>query len=356
MRIQYFMGSVSERQTGGEIYHDEFIRFLSKRHEVHHEADIGEAREGDMISANRFCWTRIKQCQADVIIADVYYSACLVLSNCLVKTWRPSVITIIQAVQEDYTAFTIKNQFSHWICNSLQLRSSDLVIVNSGYTRSRMLSRYRISEEKVKVIYPLAQELERNKFPSSDRDSKTRNILSVANIQPKKGQKVLIEAMRLLKRPGLKLTFVGKIKDRTYYEELLEVIALYGLQDCVSLTGFLTRDALISSYQDADIFVLPSLGEEYGMVIQEAMSFGLPVVASDVGGIPEQITSGVNGILVPPGDAVALSEILSKMLADDKLCNSVGIEARKRAAAFPTWDERWEQFHRVLNKITNYRE
>ena len=86
------------------------------------------------------------------------------------------------------------------------------------------------------------------------------------------------------------------------------------------------------------------------MVIVEAMSWGLPIVATRVGGIPEIITDGVNGLLVPPGDARALAEAVRLLCQDADLRERLGAEARRRWEQMPRWEEIEHQFCEIVRQ------
>ena len=92
-----------------------------------------------------------------------------------------------------------------------------------------------------------------------------------------------------------------------------------GVGDRLHFVGFVTHDRLPAAMAHADVLVLPSLYEELGTVLLEAMQAGLPIVASETGGIPDVIEDGVNGLLVPPGDPEALARVIDRILSDGDL-------------------------------------
>ena len=106
-------------------------------------------------------------------------------------------------------------------------------------------------------------------------------------------------------------------------------------------SGALPEEDLARSYQAADLLVLPSRGETYGMVVAEALARGLPVVAAEVGGVPEALGHGADGIrpglLVPPGDPAALREALRTWLEDAGLRRRLRVAARERRASLADW-------------------
>ena len=98
---------------------------------------------------------------------------------------------------------------------------------------------------------------------------------------------------------------------------------------------------LARSYAAADVLILPSRAETYGMVVAEALARGLPVVAAEVGGVPEALGHGADGtrpgLLVPPGDAVALRDAIRSWLEDAGLRRRLRVAARERRASLADW-------------------
>ncbi|MFC1576945.1 glycosyltransferase family 4 protein, partial [Candidatus Omnitrophota bacterium] len=169
-----------------------------------------------------------------------------------------------------------------------------------------------------------------------------------------KGQRILIEALSRLGGVDFETTIVGGGYTRKHEVDLKEFVQRSGMGGKVRFSGWLEGEELTRAYSKSDIFVLPTLSEAYGIVVHEAMSFGLPVIASRVGGIPEQITDGVEGFLVPPGDVKALSEALRRLITDRALREAMGKRATERATELPTWEDVCGKFYRAL-KATDKR-
>ncbi|HET8786890.1 MAG TPA: glycosyltransferase [Candidatus Limnocylindrales bacterium] len=158
-------------------------------------------------------------------------------------------------------------------------------------------------------------------------------IVAVGTLHEVKGQVHLIEACRLLTGRGVAVTcrFIGDGPDR---EALQARIDEYGLRERVVLAGRMTTDAVAAELAAADVLVAPSVPTKGGkregipVVLMEAMSTGLPVVASRLSGIPELVTDGVSGLLVPPGDDVALADALAALAADPALRRRLGMAGR----------------------------
>lgn len=159
------------------------------------------------------------------------------------------------------------------------------------------------------------------------------NLLAVGRLRPKKGHRCLVAACALLRDRGLdfRCDIVGYGEQQA---ELETQIRDLGLQQQVRLRGKLDREAVLRAYAQTDVFVQPSVvtadGDRDGIpnVLLEAMSMGLPVVASRVSGIPELVIDGHNGRLVEPGDPDALAAVIEAVLGDVDAARALGQQAR----------------------------
>jgi glycosyltransferase involved in cell wall biosynthesis len=190
------------------------------------------------------------------------------------------------------------------------------------------------------------------RFPAKPAGPERRHVrlISVCRMVPRKGLEFLIEAMQELRNDGIRLELIGS------GHELSRVAALVtnlGLDDYVSLPGYIPSEQLYTHYHRADIFVLPSLSESFGQVLLEAMSCGLPVVASTAGGIPETIRHGRNGLLVPPRDSAALVEAVRWLANNPKQRARIGrfnAEHARQIYGWPAVAARYEAlYYRAVN-------
>jgi glycosyltransferase involved in cell wall biosynthesis len=118
----------------------------------------------------------------------------------------------------------------------------------------------------------------------------------------------------------------------------------------ISVRGPVSDAALAAAYAAADVFVLPSRYEGYGVVYAEALAYGLPVVACDVGPVPELLGDEA-ALLVPPKDVEALSGVLDLLLGDAGLRSRMSAAARRRARELPRWEETSAGFLGVLREV-----
>jgi starch synthase len=200
------------------------------------------------------------------------------------------------------------------------LRHATLALCNSSYTASVVAHAYGLGPDRLQVIYKAvdteayARPLVLPADPLPDRARGARLVYVGADAR-RKGLDVLLAAVARL-APGvsdLVLTVLGPEREDPWINALLRE---HGLEATVRLAGRLSRDQVAAHLWHSDIFVLPSRREALGVAVLEAMAAGLPVVASAVGGIPEMVQSGRDGVLVPPEDPAALAQALGQLLAD----------------------------------------
>jgi len=159
-------------------------------------------------------------------------------------------------------------------------------------------------------------------------------MLTVARLVEKKGIEYLIKAIPMVikEMPDSELIIVGSGPLNDYIHKLVHDL---GVGDYVQFRGDASDSELMRCYEDADMFILPCIIVENGdrdgipVVMMEAMAMGLPVVSTDVSGIPELVESGVSGMLVPPKDEKAIADAIIKICKDGELRVGMGKEGRK---------------------------
>jgi glycosyltransferase involved in cell wall biosynthesis len=169
-------------------------------------------------------------------------------------------------------------------------------------------------------------------------------VLTVARINPRKGQLQVIEALKALpatQRTTLEYWLVGSHSKENYDSVLAAAAASADFK--VKFLGDVPDDKLDEVYQQADIFAMTSMPhkhsvEGFGLVYLEAGAHGLPVVAHDIGGVSDAVTHGDTGLLVEPGDAAGLTAAFSRLIADPALRHQLGSAGRRRAVEH-TWDD-----------------
>ncbi len=240
------------------------------------------------------------------------------------------------------------------VSNSVTLHAFDLYTQHPAVVRGQLEAATRlitISDFNRDFIASLCPDIARDDIalvrlsldmdefhPGDRRDAgEICQILSVGRLVAKKGYNYLIEACALLSRRGLDFhcSIVGEGPSA---ENLETLVREHGLESKVTFTGALAAADVRRLYQQSDIFALPCVvvnnGDRDGMptVLIEAMATGIPVVSTPVTGIPELVTDGENGFLVPERDVPALVEALEALMQNRDLRISMGHKARERVA------------------------
>jgi glycosyltransferase involved in cell wall biosynthesis len=157
-----------------------------------------------------------------------------------------------------------------------------------------------------------------------------RLLLAIGNLYPVKGHRHLVEALALLRRRGIAVhAAIAGRGERA--GDLTARAAALGVGDRLHLLGL--RSDIANLLAGADVFVLPSLAEGLPLALLEAMSAGLPIVASDVGDVRIALEGGGAGLVVPPGDAPAFAEAIAQLLTDRGTAQRLGTRAARRAVA-----------------------
>ncbi|HXG31734.1 MAG TPA: glycosyltransferase family 4 protein [Bryobacteraceae bacterium] len=156
-----------------------------------------------------------------------------------------------------------------------------------------------------------------------------RTVLVVANVGPGKGQELVLRAIPLVQQSvsNVHFLFAGDVLDPGYYARLLELARELDCADRVRFVGF--HYPILHLYEQADVFVLPSVREPFSRAVLEAQAVGVPVVAAASGGTPELIEDGVNGLLFTERTPQALAEAVARVLTDPSLAARLAREARR---------------------------
>jgi glycosyltransferase involved in cell wall biosynthesis len=166
-----------------------------------------------------------------------------------------------------------------------------------------------------------------------------------------KGVQTLLDAMPaiLKERPETMLLIIG---DGPYQSGLEKLTAELGLGNKVFFIGRIEHDQLPMWMNSLDVLVQPSIGDEsFGIIIAEAMSCGKPVVATLSGGVPEIVSDGKTGFIVPKREEKLLAEKIALLLRDKNLAAAMGIKARERVIAEFTWEKVAQRLIRVYNEV-----
>ncbi len=176
----------------------------------------------------------------------------------------------------------------------------------------------------------LFRPLERPRQPETDL-----TCISVARLVDRKG---LPDVLRAMREPGLESMRLEIVGGGVREGELRGLTSSLGIDERVTFLGSLDRESVAERLRRADIFVLAPRSEAFGSAFAEALASGLPIVGTNVGGIPEFIEDGVNGLLVPPGDPQRLAAALQTLASDPQRRLDMGSRNREKALTQLSWD------------------
>jgi glycosyltransferase involved in cell wall biosynthesis len=223
------------------------------------------------------------------------------------------------------------------------LRADRLVTV-SDHGRDVLLDR-GVSSGRIHVVLPGFDRVPVGGAPVQ-KDGPVR-ALSVAQWIERKGILDLVEAWTLHEREGAVLELIGETDaDYGYAARVRDTIEA-GLRGSIIVSGCVDDAALGAAYASADLFVLPSRYEGYGIVYAEALAHGLPIIACEAGPVPDLVGQEA-AFLVQPGDKHALSTALDLLLEDPRLRASMSAAATRRASSLPRWEDTVAGFEQVL--------
>ncbi|MBI2013539.1 MAG: glycosyltransferase family 4 protein [Candidatus Colwellbacteria bacterium] len=178
------------------------------------------------------------------------------------------------------------------------------------------------------------------------KDKKT--VLFVGRLSPEKGIEYYLEASQIIKhRLGEGVGFAAVTNLSTKTKDKLRIMDLIRKSGVNLIPGALNMPEI---YRKADVFVLPSISEAFGLVNLEAMASGVPVVATNVGGVPNVVKDGVVGFLVPPKDSQAIAQAVIKILEDDQLREKMRENCLAWVKNF-TWDKIAKQYLEFYQKV-----
>jgi glycosyltransferase involved in cell wall biosynthesis len=221
------------------------------------------------------------------------------------------------------------------------------VVATSDWTRQQVLTHYAIPASRVHVAQPGVDRVAARPRPVRG------HLICVGVLSRHKGQDVLVDALAGLAGRDWQCVLAGPLdRDPDFVRHLRARITRLGYGGRVRLAGVLTGAALSRAYTTADLLVAPSRCETYGMTVTEALAHGLPVLAADVGGLPEALGRTAGGArpgqLVPPGDPAALAAALGDWLGDEGYRRRTRAAARERRPTLRGWDQTAQEIANAL--------
>ncbi len=345
MKIGLVIYGSLDTLTGGFLYDKKLVsHFRSKGHEVkvfslpwrNYPSHLLDNFRKDFVSS-------IHSANLDILIEDELNHPSLFRMNQKIKekTNRP-IITIVHHLRcSELRSRFMNNVYRH--VESAYLSMIDGMIFNSNTTRKVVRSLDLRARPGV-VAHPGRDEIRNgidDDFIVRRSDSKgPLRVLFVGSVIPRKELHTLVEALSALPHQDWRLDIVGSFNtDRSYSRLIMKIINDKGIKDSVRILGPLDPKDLLSCYRENHVLAVPSSYEGFGIVYLEAMGFGLPSIASNVGAAHEIVTDRMNGFLVNPGDVAAIRDRLDSLNKDRTKLAKMGMAALHRYRVHPTWEQ-----------------
>lgn len=215
------------------------------------------------------------------------------------------------------------------------VRSADHHIAVSEFTKNR-LKELGLVKKDINVISP---GLDIRPIDLNLKPNDMLKLLYVGTIERRKGVLDIIMALKYLGQYDFELKIVGLIKEEDYYQNILSVLKDSGIENKVKFLGRVSDEKLEECYINSNLFVFPSYWEGYGMVIAEAMSYGLPVVISDIPVFKELITDGNEGYFFKTGNIESFTNVLENIFKNKVKLKMHSLYAFETVKHFLSYDE-----------------
>ena len=218
------------------------------------------------------------------------------------------------------------------------LHAAGRVIV-TGRRTAGDVERLGVPRNRVGVVEPGTE-----RRPLAPADGNPPTLLTVGALIPRKGHDLLLSALAGLLDLAWGLVLIGpRGRDLEYEQRVMTLTDDTEVRERVHFEGEVDAGRLAQAYAEADLFVLPSHHEGYGMALAEAIARGLPVVSTRAGAIPDTVPEGC-GVLVPPGDLAGLREALRELIADRAARLHLRDGARAARQRLPRWPDQARAF------------
>lgn len=240
-------------------------------------------------------------------------------------------VTTIHGIQSEEAKYQstlqkrLRTRLQAWLAKKYCIRNAEHTILISPYVASHYGT--NLGGKSYLIPNPVDP-----RFFDIERREDTNRILFLGRLYALKGIKELILAAAELPRPQqTRIILGGSLADANYVAELRNLAERKNLSKSLTICGILSFTDVLDQLSRCTCLVLPSYQETAPMVIQEAMAAGVPVIASEIGGIPYQVIDKKTGFLIAPGDVGALADRLSILNADSSLRQEMGLAARQKA-------------------------
>jgi glycosyltransferase involved in cell wall biosynthesis len=317
MKVCFIAHRIRTPITGGEFYNDALLKGAER---AGFKVEKWEGVFWDRLPIRAFrivlmnfayLFKTIFLSKKDILILDTDFHARIILS--LMWAHYVSKVKVVGMLHLYYYLMdkgTFRNKI-HLLLERFMSSRFDFVIVNSNFS-------YRSLQELTKkdiphlILTPYSKEKRDQVSRKVVNDTKELKLIQVGTLEDRKNVVNAIEAVAKLNIP-FKLSFVGHSYSEEYTQMLLSLVKQKNLEGKVFFKGQADRKTLEQYYLDSTVFILVSRLESYGMVYAEAMQYGLPIIGSTTGSVPELVTDGENGFLCDPENSVQIANAIERL-------------------------------------------
>lgn len=260
---------------------------------------------------------------------------------------RLSIVALIHHPLADETGLSERERMAFLAAEKAVLAEVDRVIVTSRPTAKRLLD-FAVEPARVHVVEPGTATWAKP-LPHRPVGAPLR-LLSVGTLVPRKGHDLVLRALAGLDDVAWRLDIAGGRRDPAHAAELEAMARDLGLSDRVAFLGEVAEADLARLHAEADLFVLATRYEGYGMALADAAAAGLPIVTSEAGTIPEGVARG-GAVVVPTGDVAALAAALARLLRDPGRIAELAERARAALVAPRDWQAAGRAFLRAVDGV-----
>jgi glycosyltransferase involved in cell wall biosynthesis len=354
VRIGLLIWGSLDRLTGGFLFDHQLVEHLRRQgHEVSVVAlPMRSYRRGLLDNLSQGFFGRLGVETFDLLLQDeLAHPSCLRLNRRLRGTPIVAIVHLLR-VSQRWPAW---RRPLYRRVERAYLASCDGWVLVNPRLRERV-ARLAGEERPAVVARPAGDhvggEIRPEQILARAREPGPLRIVFVGNLTPLKNLHQVIGALALLKDGGWRLDAIGNLEaDPAYTRRLRRQIDRAGLAGQVTLLGERPRDEVAARLEQGHVLAMPSAPESYSIVYLEAMSHGLPVIASTASDSAAMIEPGGNGFLVAPGDVDALAGHLRRLRDDRDRLAGMGLAARRFYEGHPTWEESMERVHQFLLRL-----
>lgn len=355
MNIAFITVGDTQRRTGGYLYHAQVFAGL-RAQGVHIDEIVpcGAALDAQLAAADGF-GAAFEPQRYNVVVIDALARGVVAP---FVEQWQALRPVVIMVHQLPSLAEAEPAQSANERALEAPLLHADTLIAVSAHGRDLLRMR-GAPAQRIGVAAPGFDRLAQLKGEHPHASIPAPNpqplhALCVAQWIPRKGITTLIQAWMLGRWPGAVLELIGETDaDAAYAAQVRDLIS-HAPSGSVVVRGALSDAELDAAYRRADLFVLPSRFEGYGMVYVEALAHGLPVIATTIAPV-QSIVSADAGVFVPPDDPAALAAAIEQLITDRALRTRLAAGAVRRAAVLPRWDDTVQQFRQAVERASRRR-